>query len=148
MFITVTSEWARCHLRSPASRSFTQPFIQGADHRKHQSSASLPFVRGIHRWPANSLHQWPVTRTMFPFDDVIMLKRGSESESKSNTSGIAKSQIHHMIRSFLGFSSMTTSIVSLEVETMMIRNWKMNRIKHLAVDIVVSYHVHKHVLHS
>ena len=23
----------------------------GADHRKHQSSASLAFVRGIHRWP-------------------------------------------------------------------------------------------------
>ena len=23
----------------------------GVDHRKHQSSASLVFVRGIHRWP-------------------------------------------------------------------------------------------------
>ena len=86
--------------------------------RKHQSSASLAFVRGIHRWPVNSLHkgpgpcitnviatcrknfsQWessflwklryhwlkflrrvaktlviqgPVTRKMFPFDNVIM----------------------------------------------------------------------------
>ena len=29
-------------------------------------------VRGIHRWPVNSLHKWPVTRKMFPFDDVIM----------------------------------------------------------------------------
>ena len=26
-----------------------QPFIQGADQRKHQTSASLAFVRGIHR---------------------------------------------------------------------------------------------------
>ena len=43
-----------------------------ADQRKHQSSASLAFVRGIHRWPVNSLHKWPVTRKMFPFDDVIM----------------------------------------------------------------------------
>ena len=43
----------------------------GADQRKHQSSASLAFVRGIHRWPANSLHKGPVTRKMFPFDDVI-----------------------------------------------------------------------------
>ena len=42
------------------------------DQRKHQSSASLAFVRGIHRWPENSLHKWPVTRKMFPFDDVIM----------------------------------------------------------------------------
>ena len=44
----------------------------GADQRKHQSSASLAFVRGIHRWPVNSPHKWPVTRKMFPFDDVIM----------------------------------------------------------------------------
>ena len=44
----------------------------GADQRKHQSSASLAFVRGIHRGPVNSPHKWPVTRKMFPFDDVIM----------------------------------------------------------------------------
>ena len=44
----------------------------GADQRKHQSSASLAFVRGFHRWPVNSPHKWPVTRRMFPFDDVIM----------------------------------------------------------------------------
>ena len=34
----------------------------GADQRKHESSASLAFVRGIHRWPVNSPHKWPVTR--------------------------------------------------------------------------------------
>ena len=44
----------------------------GAHQRKHQSSASLAFVRGIHRGPVNSPHKWPVTRKMFPFDDVIM----------------------------------------------------------------------------
>ena len=43
-----------------------------ADQRKHQSTASLAFVRGIHRGPVNSPHKWPVTRKMFPFDDVIM----------------------------------------------------------------------------
>ena len=43
-----------------------------ADQRKHQRSASLAFVRGIHRGPVNSPHKWPVTRKMFPFDDVIM----------------------------------------------------------------------------
>ena len=36
----------------------------GADQGKHQSSASLAFLRGIHRWP--------VTWKMFPFDDIIM----------------------------------------------------------------------------
>ena len=44
----------------------------GADQRKHQSSASLAFVRGIHRGPVNSPHKWLVSRKMFPFDDVIM----------------------------------------------------------------------------
>ena len=43
-----------------------------ADQRKHQSSASLAFVWGSHRGTVNSPHKWPVTRKMFPFDDVIM----------------------------------------------------------------------------
>ena len=45
-----------------------------ADQRKYQSPASLVFVLGIHRGPVNSPHKWPVTRKMFPFDDVIMNK--------------------------------------------------------------------------
>ena len=45
----------------------------GADQRKHRSSVSVPFVQGINspatgEFPA----QKPVTRKMFPFDDVIM----------------------------------------------------------------------------
>ena len=44
----------------------------GPDQRKHQSSASLAFVREIHRWPVNSPHKGPVAQKMFPFDDVIM----------------------------------------------------------------------------
>ena len=69
--ITMASQWARWHLKSPASRLFTQPFIQGADQRKHQRFASLAFVRGNHRWPGNSPHKWPVTRNRFLFDDVM-----------------------------------------------------------------------------
>ena len=45
----------------------------GAGQRKYQSSASLAFVRGIHRGPVNSPHKWSVTRKMFPFDDFIMI---------------------------------------------------------------------------
>ena len=45
----------------------------GADQRKHQSSTSLAFVRGIHRLPVNFPHKGPVTQKMFAFDDVIML---------------------------------------------------------------------------
>ena len=51
----------------------------GADQRKHQSSASLAFVRGINRWPVNSPHKGPVTRKMFPFDDVIMCFSAEDS---------------------------------------------------------------------
>ena len=45
----------------------------GSDQRKRQSSASLAFVRGIHRWSVNSPYKRPVTRKMFPFDDIIMV---------------------------------------------------------------------------
>ena len=37
----------------------------GANQTKHQSSASLAFVRGIHRRTVNSLHKGPVKRNMF-----------------------------------------------------------------------------------
>ena len=44
----------------------------GTDERKHQSSVSQAFVRGIHWWPVNSPHKDPVTWKIFSFDDVIM----------------------------------------------------------------------------
>ena len=40
--------------------------------KKHQSSTSVAFVWGIHRWPVNSPHKRQLTRKMFSFDDVIM----------------------------------------------------------------------------
>ena len=75
--------WGRCHchycdvIMGAVSSQITSLTIvystvySDADQRKHQSSASLAFVRGIHRGPVNSPHKWPVTRKMFPFDDVI-----------------------------------------------------------------------------
>ena len=51
----------------------------GADQRKHQSSVSLAFVRGIHRWPVNYPHKGPVTREMFPFDNVIMCRMDKQT---------------------------------------------------------------------
>ena len=53
-----------------------------ANQRKYQSSASLAFVWGIHRSPVNSPHRWPVTRKLFPFDDVIM--RGNTRHTGDN----------------------------------------------------------------
>ena len=50
------------------------------DQIKHQSSASLAFVRGIHRWPVNSAHKGPAVRKMFPYDDVIMYYKSFTSK--------------------------------------------------------------------
>ena len=64
-------------IMSAMAAEITSPTIvystiySGADQSKHQSSAPLAFVRGIHRWPVNSPHKGPVTRKMSPFDDVI-----------------------------------------------------------------------------
>ena len=49
----------------------------GADQRKHQSSASLAFMRGIHRWQLNSPYKGAATRKMFSLDDVIIILRNS-----------------------------------------------------------------------
>ena len=71
--ITVTSECVQCRLKITSLTIVYSTVYSGADQRIHQSSASLAFVRGIHRRPVNSPHKCPVTQKMFPFDDVIML---------------------------------------------------------------------------
>ena len=51
---------------------FYSAVCSGEDQRKHQSPASVAFVKGIHWSPTDSPHKGPVTREMFPFDDVII----------------------------------------------------------------------------
>ena len=46
----------------------------GADQINIKDLRYWPFVRGIHRWPVNSPHKWPVTQKTFPFDGVIMYR--------------------------------------------------------------------------
>ena len=57
---------------------------------KYQSSTSLAFLRGIHQWPVNSPHKGPVSRKMFPFDDVIMRDRVGVIE---HSQGVPKSPL-------------------------------------------------------
>ena len=45
--------------------------IPGADQRKYQSSASLTFERGIHRWPVDPT-QRASNAAMYLFEDVMM----------------------------------------------------------------------------
>ena len=82
----------------------------GADQRKHQSPASLAFVRGIHMWPVNFPHKGSVTRKMFPFDDVTMEKVwvivGVEASNSSNRSAFVPQYMPlsiHSVRVFLCF---------------------------------------------
>ena len=48
----------------------------GIESKKTSKPALLTFMRGIHRWQVDSPHKGPLTRRMFPFDDVIMVSRG------------------------------------------------------------------------
>ena len=74
--------WLKCHCKDVIMNAMASQITgvsivyssvgPGADQRKHQSSASLAFVRGIHRWPVDSTYKRPVTRKMFQFDGVIM----------------------------------------------------------------------------
>ena len=77
--LTVTNHYGDVIMSAIASQITSLTIVYStvnsdADQRKHQSSASLAFVWGIHRGPVNSPHKWPVTQKMFPFDDVIMVK--------------------------------------------------------------------------
>ena len=71
-YIGVTLQWRHNERDGVSNHRRLQG--SGADERKHQSFATLAFVRGIHRWPGNSPHKRPVTRKTFPLDDVIMIK--------------------------------------------------------------------------
>ena len=59
------------------------PICSGTDQIKLQSPASLAFVRGIHRYPMDSTQKGPVTRKMFPFDDVTMYVGTEEKNIRS-----------------------------------------------------------------
>ena len=57
----------------------------GLDQRKHQSSASLAFVRGFHQWPVNSLQKGQQRETCFHFmtsscdtDSPVIMRSSSD----------------------------------------------------------------------
>ena len=63
--------FVNANIRNATHARTTAPAYSGAD-KKHQSSASLALLRGIHRWSVNSQRKRPVTRKMCAFDDVII----------------------------------------------------------------------------
>ena len=91
----------------------------GADQRKHQSSASLAFVWGIHRWPVKFPHKGPITRKMLPFDDVIMF------ESRQLV-GFCFFSTFVMLQLFQGTHGAKTTIVSCQKDVATLCYWRNN----------------------
>ena len=69
-----------------------------ADQRKHQSTASLAFVPGIHQWLVNSQHKRPVMRKMFPFDDDDDDDNGDSRWPTANADGLRRRRCHFNIK--------------------------------------------------
>ena len=100
LFVVWTSQWrhnGRHGVSNHQPHDCSLNRLSGADQRKHQSSASLALVRGIHRWPVNSPHKWPVTRKKFLFDDVIMETRHLLMKS----TGVRSSKFHWNVLQWL-----------------------------------------------
>ena len=76
-------QWRHNERDSVSNHQPHECLLYGLFRRRYQSSASLAFVRGIHRWTVNSPHRGSVTRKIFPFDDVIMSKRPCAANRKS-----------------------------------------------------------------
>ena len=70
----------------------------GGDQTKHQRSASLAVGRGIQRWPVNSPQKLPVTRKMFPFDDIIIIKTAHIRLLTITTYIAILANLHHMCK--------------------------------------------------
>ena len=94
--------------------------------RKHQSPASLAFVRGIHWGPVNSPHRRPVTRKLFPFDGVIMLLVVLRSTPQPSTVGAAACACS----AFRGLTCINNTS-STECEFVSEKQYLISRIKHI-----------------
>ena len=66
-------EWRHNGLDSVSNHQPRDSLFNRLFRRRSKKTSKLRVtMRGIHRGPVNSPHRWPVTRKMFPFDDVIM----------------------------------------------------------------------------
>ena len=60
------------------------------DQRKHQSSTSLAFMRGIHWRLVNSPDKGTDTQEMFPFDEVIMFSVLTRSQPRTEAANVIR----------------------------------------------------------
>ena len=102
----------------------------GADQRKHQSSVSLAFVRGIHRWPVDSPNKGPVTRKMLPYYDIMLCHKW-------------RRRGHHHARWLLVFNAMNMNINIYSIEA--IESRTMQRLCNMEVFLM---EIHPHATAS
>ena len=107
-YIAVKKDAMASKITSHTIRYWT--VYSGADQGTQQSSASLAFVWGIHRWPVNSPHKWPVTRKIFPFDDVITVldisdNYGCKTSKKNANTILLKHTYFFIMLCFLSHSN-------------------------------------------
>ena len=79
----------------------------GTDQRKHQNSASLALVGGIHRWPVNPQHKGPITRKCFH----LMTLSWEASFFRSLNNGWLMQAIHSQMLIFL------SDVISIHFES-------------------------------
>ena len=94
----------------------------GADQRKHQSSVSLAFVRGIHWWPVNSPHKGPVTWKTSPFDDVIMTYCPNSNNEYAQVFLLCFALLYHVPLNSYPYCIVHCSIQSTDNEVRIIQN--------------------------
>ena len=73
--INITLQWRHNGRESVSNHQPHECLLNRLFRRRSKKTSKLRvtgFVRGIHRGPVNSPHKWPVTRKMFPYDDVII----------------------------------------------------------------------------
>ena len=81
--ITMTSWWARVTI-------VIQPFVQAQI--KENIKVPRHWPGEFYASPVNSPHKGPVTRKIFPFDDVIMHRYGRDDVIQNNRSDWVKSR--------------------------------------------------------
>ena len=84
---------------------------------KHKRSASLAFVMGIHRSPVNSAHNGPVTRKMFPFDDVIIGWHNAQASQRLHCDPKCFRNCQHQRRDVYNGKCLLTSEVCMHITT-------------------------------
>ena len=87
----MTLEWRHNGLDSVSNHQPHDCLLKRLFRRRSKKTSNFRVTGlcgGIHRGPVNSPYKWPVTRKMFPFDDVIMMPAAGLTSPYASTSTV------------------------------------------------------------